>query len=138
MSVRKADRWGLVACYLLALACLVAAVYNLQMLVPLLNNGRHADAVVVAVDRGVKGAMNAVFQFVTETGTEVVAQDRLDMYFVRMETGEQVTVIYDPSDPTVVTADLGVWVWQGPAVFLLGFILLVFLGWLLPQMKKNE
>ena len=138
MVMKKTDRGFLVVCSILALACLVAAIYSLQNLTPLINEGRRADAVVVAVDLGVKGTRKAVFRFVTDMGDEVVATDTQDMYFVRLHTGEQVGVIYDPVDPTLVTADLGLWVWQGPAIFLFGFVFLMALGLLVPRMKKRD
>jgi len=134
----KTDHKLIAVCFLLALACLVAAVYELQILLPLVNRGSHADAQVVAVERGVKGTRKAVYRFVTAGGEEVVTPDWLDMYLIRFKAGERVVVFYDPSDPTLVTADLGQWVWQGPAIFLSGAVLLVALGLVLPRMKKNR
>jgi len=125
-------------CFLLALACLVAAIYELQLLLPLVDRGSRADAEVVAVERGVKGTKKAVYRFVTTGGEDLVTPDRLDMYLVRLHTGERVAVFYDPSDPTLVTADLGLWGWQGPAIFLSGAVFLVALGLVLPWMKKNS
>ena len=133
----KTDRGMVVVCFLLALACLVAGVYELQLLLPLVNRGSRADAEVVAVERGVKGTRKAVYRFVATGGKEVVTPDRQDMYLVRLHTGGRVAVLYDPSDPTLVTADLGLWVWQGPAIFLSGAVFLVALGLLLPRMKKK-
>jgi hypothetical protein len=137
MAVKNNSLGLLAVCSVLALTCLVASMYLLQMLLPLVNEGRRADAVVVAVDLGVKGTRKAVFRFVTDMGDEVVATDTQDMYFVRLHTGEQVGIIYDPADPTLVTADLGLWVWQGPMIFCTGAIVLVTLGLVLPRMTTR-
>ncbi len=122
------DRIALFACYFLAFTSLFAAVYMTQELLQLLNRGERAEAIVSGIHSGARNTKTAIYQFTTSSGQEISARDRFPMYFIRLHTGDRVTVIYDPSDTGLVTADLGLWVWQGPAIFLFGFIFLSTLG----------
>jgi hypothetical protein len=135
---KKTGRWGIIACYILALVCLSAAIYQVKLLLPLLKGGRRAEALVIGIDVGVKGGKKAIFQFFTETGRDVTSRDMFDMYIIRLHKGEHVTVVYDPSDTKIVTADLGLWTWQGPAIFFFGFAFLAALGISLQRLKLRR
>jgi hypothetical protein len=133
---RKSTLWGMIACYVLALACLAGGVYQAVVLLSLINNGRSAQALVVDADVGVKGNKRAVLRFVTDTGDTVVSRDQFDMLLFRFEKGDSVTVLYDPLDTRSVTVDLGLWLWLQPAVFIFGFVFLIALGILLSRLRR--
>lgn len=137
-SVKKSDRTAFIACYILAITSLVAAIYHVQLLVPLLKDGKRAEAAVVGIERGFRNSKRAVYQFATETGNQVTARDIFQMYIIRLHKGDHVTVVYDPSDSGHVTADLGLWVWQGPAIFLFGFVFLATFGILILRFKPGK
>ena len=128
----------MIACYALALACLAGGVYQAQVLLSLLHNGRTAQAQVIDVDVGAKGNKRAVLRFVTETGDTVVARDQFDMLLFRFEQGDSVTVLYDTSNTRNVTIDLGAWLWLQPAVFIFGFFFLIALGILLTRLRRRK
>lgn len=132
---RISDRTAVIACYILAVTSLVAAIYHIQLLLPLLNDGKRAAAVVIGIDVGAKNSKRAVYQFTTETGKQVMARDIFQMYIIRLHKGDHVTVMYDPSDSSRVTADSGLWVWQGPVIFLFGFFFLATFGILILRFK---
>ena len=52
----------------------------------------------------------------------------MQLMFAPIELGDTVTVLYDPADPSVVAADLGRWLWRGPAIFFSGSVLFMGLG----------
>jgi hypothetical protein len=112
----------------LAFACLIAAIYHIKLLFPLLKHGIRTDAVVTGIDIGAKGSKKAIYRYQAKTGAEINSRDIFQMYVIRLHKGDRVTVIYDPDDATVVTADLGIWVWQGSAIFLFGFVFFTALG----------
>jgi len=129
----KRSHWGIISCYLLALACLAGSIYQASVLLPLLRYGKRVEGAVVDIQVGVKGGKRAVLQFVTDTGDTVESPDLLEMMLIRFSRDDRVTVIYDPSNTDTATIDLGVWTWQEPAFFLFGFILLAVLGIVLPK-----
>ena len=134
-SNRRSTVLGIIACYILALACLAGGVYQTHRLLSLVNEGKRADAVVVGIDVGVKGGKRAVLQFVTDAGSTVVTRDLFQMMVFRFDKGEHVTVLYDPSDPGIATIDLGLWTWQQPVFFYFGFVFLGILGLLIARAK---
>jgi len=58
----------------------------------------------------------------------VTTRDTFQQYIRGVNRGESVIVIYDRDDIKKVTADLGIWTWQAPAIFLSGFVLLAILA----------
>ena len=107
MKTKINDRAAIIACYVLAFASLAGAIYHTQLLLPLLDNGTRAEAIVVGIDRGAKGSKFAIYQFDTETEQQLTSRDKFQMYFIRLHKGEHVNVIYDPNDKNIITADLG-------------------------------
>ena len=103
-----------------------------------MKEGKRAEALVIGIDVGVKGDKKAIFQFVTETGRDVTSRDMFDMYIIRLHKGEKVTVVYDPSDTKIVTADLGLWTWQGPAIFFVCFALMAAMGIMIQQLNLRR
>lgn len=97
-----------------------------------------AEAIVVDIHRGAKGSKFAIYQFDTETDQQVTSRDNFQMYFIRLDKGEQVTVIYDPNDTNIITADLGLWNWQSTAIFSLGFVFLAILGVFILRYKPKQ
>ena len=126
-------RIGIAGCYLFAFISLGIAVYETRTLLHLLNNGKRADAVVVAIDVGTKGGKKAVFQFTTASGEQVTSDDLLQMFLIRHDPGDAVTVLYDPSNTKIATIDIGPWMWQEPGFLYFGFALFFGLGILLPR-----
>lgn len=74
----------------------------------------------------------------TDTGKQVTSKDVFQMYITRLHKGEHITVIYDPSRPELVTADIGFMVWQGPVIFLFGFVFFVILGFFIVFYKRRK
>jgi hypothetical protein len=132
---RRSAFWGIVACFILAFLCLAGGIYQTRLLLHLTIEGKRADAVVVGIDVGARGSKRAVLQFVTDTGSTAVSRDQFQMLVYRFHKGDHVTAWYDPADPGIVTIDLGLWTWQQPVFFYLGFVLLGILGLLLPRLK---
>lgn len=138
-KTRKTDRLAVIAAFILAIACLIASIYQIKLLLPLLNDGKKAEAIVIDIRTGAKDSKTAIYQFKTETGTLVTSQDIFQMYFTRFHKGEHISVIYDPANPETVTADPGFWIWQGPVIFIFGFILFSTLGiFIVFYMRKRD
>ena len=136
-SKKANDLYAIIACIVLAVACLAAAIYHVNKLWPLLDHGKRAGAVVIDLHKGARGSKWAIYRFVTDKGDEVTARDLFQMYIIRLDRGDEVTVIYDPVDYNTVTADFGILTWQGPVIFLSGFILLTVLGILIKKYKPE-
>lgn len=119
------DRVGCIAALILAAICLVAAASQLAIIMDLRANGVATDAQVTGFKIGARNSTWAIYSFKTLTDEAVTAQDRFQQYIRRVQRGDKIRVLYDPDDPTTVTADLGAWIWQGPAIFGSGFVLLV-------------
>lgn len=128
----------MIACYFLAFASLAVSIYHTQLLLPLLDKGKRAEAVIVEIKSGARNSKWAVYQFNTEAGQEVTSRDTFPMYFIRLHKGNHVNVIYDPSDASIVTADLGLWLWQGTIIFLFGFVFLATLGIFILRFKPQK
>jgi len=138
-STTTNDRAGIIACAILGIACLVMAYYHVQTLLPLLQNGKRAEAVVTGIDIGARNTKWAIYEFVTDTGKTVTARDVFQMYIHRPDKGNILTVLYDPTNPEIVTADRGMWNWEGAGIFLFGFVLFLALGlFILWYRKKQE
>ena len=69
-SIKK-NRWGIIACGILAILCLAGSIDTTSKLLRLVKEGKTADAQVVGIDVGVKGSKRAVLQFMTDTGRTV-------------------------------------------------------------------
>ena len=138
MKTKVSDRAAIIACYVLAFASLAGAIYHTQLLLPLLNHGKRTEAVIVSIDKGAKGSKFAIYQFDTDTDQQMTSRDMFQMYFIRLHKGERVTVIYDPNNKRMVTADLGLWNWQGTAIFLFGFVFLASFGVLILRYKPKK
>lgn len=122
------NRIGLAAASFLALVSLGCAVYSTATLHYLLTEGVKTDAVVAGIHSGTKGSKRAVLEFTDQQGRPVKTRDYCQFFLVRPDRGEQVTVIYDPENPQTATIDLGIWTWQQPVAFYLGFLFLAGLG----------
>ena len=133
---KKIALWGIIACYILAFACLVGGIYTTNILAPLVKEGKLADAEVIGIDVGVKGGKRAILQFVTDTGSTAVSRDLFEMLVFRFNEGDRVAVLYNPSDVSIATIDLGLWIWLQPVLFFFGFVFLSALGILLPRLKS--
>lgn len=121
---KVSDRAGFVACVILALACLFAASYHTKQLLPLWNNGARAQATVVDIKRGARGSKWAIYNFITSEGQAITSRDMFQMYLIRPDLRDELTVFYSPDNPQVVTADFGWMTWQGTFIFSGGFLLL--------------
>ena len=119
---------GVCSCFLLAFVCLGIGIHTRAVLVRLLNHGKRSPGVVVKIDVGARSSKRAIIEFVDDTGQKVTCRDQFQMYFVRQQVGENVTVLYDPTDSQMATIDLGSWLWQGPVIFSGGFVILFGLG----------
>jgi hypothetical protein len=60
----------------------------------------------------------------------LIAKARLD--------SNHVTVLYDPADAGIATIDIGLWTWQQPVFFYLGFIFLCMPGLLLSRLEPAQ
>ena len=136
-TARVSDRNAALAAYGLAFVCLVAAIYHIKLLLPLLNYGIRAEAVVTGIAVGARGSKKATYRYQTQTGANVRSRDIFQLYVIRLHKGDRVTVIYASDDVTTVTADLGLWVWQGPAIFLFGFVFFTALGIMILKFKAR-
>jgi hypothetical protein len=127
---------GIAACFLLGAACLAAAIFQTRIILHLVREGYRTEAMVVGIDKGTRGAKWAVYRFTTETGATLTIRDAFSMYLVRPHRGESLTVLYDPFRPSRVTSDLGIWTWQGPALFAAGSVFLLALGFMLIRAEE--
>ena len=137
-SMKVSNRFAMLAAVVLALTSLFAAYYHVKYLLPFLDEGERVTALVVDIHRGARNSKWAVYTFHTREGQSVTARDLFQMYFKRLHRGEEVPVLYLPSNPKIVTADLGAWNWQGPAIFLFGFIFLLTIGILILGYRKEQ
>ena len=126
--MNRNDRIGLAATAILAIACVGAGVFLLLKILHLTENGLRAEARVAAIERGAKNSKWPVYEFTTATGLEVRARDITQRMFAPIEPGDTVTVLYDPAKPSLVAADLGLWLWRGPAIFFIGSVFCAGLG----------
>lgn len=119
---------ALLATAVLAIVCIVAGTFLLLKILHLTENGLRAEARVAAIERGAKSSKWPVYEFTTAHGLEVRARDITQLMFAPIETGDRVTVLYDPVDPAQVAAELGRWLWRGPAIFFSGAVFFLGLG----------
>lgn len=136
-QIQVSDRTAAIASFVLALASLITAIYHMQILVPLLQDGKRAEATVTGFHRGARNTRWAIYRFSAD-GRTVTARDKFPLYIIRPGKGEQVVVVYDPADANIVTADLGIWIWQGPAIFLFGFVFLGGTGLLILHYRPGQ
>lgn len=137
-KLKRKDLAGLIATLVLSFLCLFAAIYHIQKVSLLLKQGEKADARVVDIYRGARNSKWAVYAFQTQLNNKITARDQFQMYIKRMDKGDQVRVIYLPNDPTFVTADLGLWIWQGTVIFIFGFIFLLIIGILILKYSSKQ
>ncbi len=132
MSARKriSNTVGVLAAFVLGFLCFGFAWHMNGAIAHLEENGLRADAVVTAIDRGAKNAKTPVVKFTTEDGAKIEAKCMFQMLFKRVETGDRVTVLYDPDAPETVMIDHGAW--NREAVFFLifggGLLLVIAVG----------
>ena len=136
--MKVSNRFGMLAAVVLALTSLFAAYYHVKHLQPLLDEGERVTGLVVDIHHGARNSKWAVYTFHTREGQSVTARDLFQMYFKRLHKGEEVPVLYLPSSPEIVTADLGAWNWQGPAIFLFGFVFLLTVGILILKYRQDK
>lgn len=129
---------AVLACFILAFACLYAGISQVRVILLLEQEGKTADAVVDHVDIGARGSSWAVLKFVTAAGDTVESRDLFSMLLFRYHGGDRVTVLYRPSEPDFVTIDMGIWLWLQPAVLLTGFVVLIVLGILLMRTCSRQ
>lgn len=128
---------GVIACYVLAVLCLLGGIYRTRQLLPLVREGKTAAAQVIGIHRGAKGLKTAVLAFEIENGARVTTRDILPMMLFRFKNGKRVMVLYHPANPTLVTIALGPWIWLQPVMFYFGFLILSVLGVLLPKAPQG-
>ena len=119
---------ALLATTVLTIACFGGGTFLLLKILHLTENGLRAEARVAAIERGAKNSKWPVYEFTTASGLEVRARDITQLMFAPVEMGDSVTVLYDPADPSQVAADLGRWLWRGPAIFFTGSVFCLGLG----------
>ena len=136
-KTRSSDRTAAIASFFLAFTCLFAAGYHVKLLLPLLKQGVRTEAVVTGIIVGARGSKRAIYRFQPSSGKEIQTRDIFQMYFIRFHKGDHIKVIYDPSETSIVTADLGIWVWQGTAVFIFGIALFSILGFLILKFRRK-
>ena len=132
------DRWGIIACCILAFTSLGGAVYHLHILIPLINHGIKTEATVANIQKGGRNIKFAIYHYQIKSGDKLTSRDKFQMYIIRLHKGDRVTVIYDPENPEIVTADLGLWTWQGVVIFLFGFMFLMTIGVLILRYKSDN
>ncbi len=121
---RRKDTIGALAAGLFALISAIACAYHVSVLTDLLRDGVRTSAVVVDFERGARNSRWAVYRYAGPSGEPITARDLFLEYIRGVERGENIFVLYDPESPDRVTADLGVWNWQAPAIYGVGFVLL--------------
>lgn len=126
--LKRNDCLGLAATVIFAIACIGAGAFLLLKILRLTGDGLHAEARVVAIERGAKSSKWPVYEFATANGREVRARDLTQRMFAPIERGDTVPVLYDPANPSLVAADLGIWLWRGPVIFFAGSVFLSGLG----------
>ena len=119
---------GCAAALVFALGSLIACLYHVSVLLDLTRDGVWAPARVVGFERGARNSAWAVYRFAVASGQTVTARDVFQEYIRGVEKGDAIAVFYDPEEPTRVTADLGLWIWQAPVIFGGGFALLAALA----------
>ena len=134
----RMSRIGVLAGLFLALTSLGIAVHQTRIITHLLREGKRADAVVVDIDYGYRRGKKAILRFTTETGETVTARSLFQMHLIRNHRSDEVTVLYDPSEPKIATIDLGIWTWQEPAFLYFGFVFLTVLSFVMLNLKSKR
>lgn len=137
LSKQSKDNLGFLAALVLALLCLAGSLYHVRILLELEEHGVKVPALVVGFKRGARNASWSIYQFSISDGNQITAQDKFQQYIRGVEKGETVQVIYDRRDPSLVTADLGLWTWQAPIIFALGFLFLLVIAFLIRRHSKG-
>ena len=81
------DTAGAIAAIILAIACLVAAVYHTRVLIDLNHRGVKVTATVVDFDRGSRNSKWAVYLYITRSGQETTARDAFQQYVKGVDKG---------------------------------------------------
>ena len=137
-SRKNSSKVGIIACWILALIFLTAAIWGTWQIQRLLNEGVRTHGIVTGIDRGVKGSKYAILTFRNISGAEITAADMFPMIFRQYAVNDQVSVIHHAKQNSSVTIDDGIWIWQFPAMFYLGFIILAILGIIIPRMERDQ
>jgi hypothetical protein len=130
-SQKFKDIAGCIAAIIFSVACLAASTYHIKIILDLKQLGSRADATVVDIERGARNSKWAIYRYLTTDDQDVIARDKFQQYIKRVHKGESVTVMYHKEDVKNVTADLGLWTWQAPVIFLFGFLFLAIIGFLI-------
>ena len=131
------SRLGFFAGLLLGLTCFAIGAYNTWQVQHLINNGVQAEAEVVGIKTGAKGAKIPLVRFTAPGGEQVTAKDMFQLIFVRHKKGDRVSVRFDPDNPGTVLIDSGIWIWQQPVLLFLGGFFLIFLVVFLAEKEKH-
>jgi hypothetical protein len=136
-SQKFKDIAGFIAAIILSTACLAAATFHINVILDLKHHGVRVNARVVDISRGARNSSWAVYQYAIANGQHTTARDKFQQYIKRVHKGETVWVIYHRNDVETVTADLGIWIWQAPAIFLSGFLLLAVLAFFIWRKRST-
>jgi hypothetical protein len=136
-SQRFKDIAGTAAALIIAITSLAAAIYHVYVVLDLKQNGSTVDARVIDIERGARNSKWAVYDYTTEGGQQTVARDIFQQYIKRVRKGQDVRVIYLDREVKTVTADLGVWIWQAPAIFFCGFFILAVIAFFIWRARST-
>ncbi|MFC1665213.1 DUF3592 domain-containing protein [Pseudomonadota bacterium] len=135
---RKSNIVGSIACVVFALLAL-AFGFSMSMQVQRMESiGIHADASVTGVKTGAKNSKTAIVAFKTVDGVDIESKCMFMMFAIRHKTGDQVAVLYDPSEPKTVMIDNGIWNWDQPAFGILGGLILFGLAVLILRSWQKQ
>jgi uncharacterized membrane protein len=111
---------GSIACVIFALLSLAFGFHMSMQVQRMESVGVHADAIVTGIETGAKNSKTAIVAFNTEDDVEIETECIFQMFVIRHDTGDEVTVLYDPGEPESVMIDNGIWNWDQPIFGLLG------------------
>jgi uncharacterized membrane protein len=136
---RRSNIVGSIACVIFALLSLAIGFFMSMQVQRMKSVGIHADAIVTHIRTGAKNSKTAIVAFKTEDNVEIETKCIFQMFVIRHETGDKVTVLYDPSEPETVMIDNGIWNWDQPVFGILGGFMLLGLAVLIlrSQPKQN-
>jgi len=135
---RRSNIIGSIACVIMGLLSLAFGCFMSIQVQRLESTGMHADAIVTHVKTGAKNSKTATVAFQTTDGDNIQAQCIFQMFVIRHEKGDRVSVLYDPGDPDTVMIDNGIWNWDQPAFGLLGGIMLLGLAVLILRSQAKQ
>ena len=80
---------------------------------------------------GARNTRTAIVAFTTQSGEGVTTKCLFQMFAIRHETGDPVTVLYDPDNPQTAMIDNGLWNWDQPVFGIAGGFMLLGLALLI-------